>query len=149
MPRDRGPCAEPEALEVIAELLRAGHSASFTAQGSSMYPALFTGDRVVIEPHPWRQAGGGAGPALRAGCDIILAKTGDGRTLLHRLVGERDGCLMMRGDNAPGTGEAITEVLGRLRGVRYTPASLARRARYALRRWARSRAPNLLKGWEM
>jgi signal peptidase len=104
------------AAEVIEAVLESGHSARFTATGDSMYPAIRSGDPLVVEP---------VDPgALRRG-DVVLAQLPRGLTA-HRIVRiERRGgeviSITTRGDNCNSD------------DAPFSPAQLV--GRISLRRW--------------
>ena len=74
--------------------------------GSSMEPALHAGDLVVLRPRPSYRAG-----------DVVAYRGPGGRLIIHRVVGETDGGLLVRGDAnavADGAQPRAGEVVGRL-----------------------------------
>lgn len=92
--------------ELFLDLLRAGHRARMCAHGVSMLPTIFPGAEVELEPSPERVAPG----------DVLLARVGERRLVLHRLIELRpDGRLLLKGDalGRPDAPVAATSVLGR------------------------------------
>lgn len=80
--------AHAHAIEL--ELL-AGHTVSTCTSGASMQPLLYGHDtRIIIEPL--------AGRELRVG-DLPVFRRGEGRYVVHRVVGIGRGCYYTRGDN--------------------------------------------------
>jgi signal peptidase I len=85
--RDR---LDPVGCELIAEALRAGREVRFAVTGSSMIPALWPGDALLVEP---------VSPGNVKGGQIVVFIR-DGRLFAHRLVGT---------DAAGGSAQLITQ----------------------------------------
>jgi len=86
--RDRVAC------ELVAESLRAGYDVQVRVAGSSMVPALWPGDALIVRA---------VGPADLSRGDLLLFAR-DGKLCTHRLIGELDDSgarrLVTRGDTA-------------------------------------------------
>ena len=82
------------ACELVAESLRAGHDVRVLVAGSSMVPALWPGDALIV------RAVGREEPSRG---DLLLFAR-DGKLCTHRLIGELDDSgvrrLVTRGDTA-------------------------------------------------
>jgi hypothetical protein len=103
---------------LFLELLARGHRARLRAFGWSMWPLLWPGAEVTLEPPPF------VAPPLRVG-DVALARSG-GCLRLHRVVALREGEVTLQGDSAwrPDPAVAASAVLGRAvlaRGRALTP----------------------------
>lgn len=84
---------EQTALQIRREL-SSGKLAEFETHGFSMIPLLHDGgDRVVLCENEGDLSVG----------DVAFCKTDDGRFVLHRVVGLRDGGYVLRGDNCVST----------------------------------------------
>lgn len=75
-------------------------TAEFTVQTPSMSPIARAGDSFVIK----------ASATARPG-DIVLAVTG-GRALIHRLLSQRGGKFITKGDNAPAADPPAAVLIG-------------------------------------
>lgn len=79
-----------EMEEVMTEVLSHGSTVTLTASGTSMEPFIRNGkDTVVLKKIQKR---------LQKG-DIILYKRGNGKLVLHRVVGENKNGYILCGDN--------------------------------------------------
>lgn len=80
--------------ELVAESVRAGHEVRVRVAGSSMVPALWPGDELLVRA---------LGPAEPSRGDLLLFVR-DGRLCTHRLIGRVDDSgaprLITRGDAA-------------------------------------------------
>lgn len=101
--------AAEAALEeaLFLDLLALGHRAQLRAYGWSMWPLIWPGDLVTLEPPPFTQ------PPLRPG-QVVLARSG-GCLRLHRVTALRGGQVELHGDNSPNPDPpvAVEAVLGR------------------------------------
>ncbi|HXD89997.1 MAG TPA: S24/S26 family peptidase [Candidatus Binataceae bacterium] len=99
--------AEPSravACELIADALRAGHSVTIRAQGTSMVPAIWPGDRLTIRP---------INEAVPAIGEVALTLW-EGGLRAHRVIGRIADSVITQGD-ALGSADAATahsEILG-------------------------------------
>jgi hypothetical protein len=79
-------------LELAGDLLASGHSLRFAAEGMSMFPAIHSGDTIVVST---------VDPARIVAGDIVLCRH-RGRAMLHRVTGVRRrtdrALLVLRGD---------------------------------------------------
>lgn len=78
-------------LEECISLLDEGHAVLLTAKGSSMLPFIRDGEKILLQK---------AGTYRRG--DIVLARTDDGKTVLHRIVskeGGKGGIVTLMGDH--------------------------------------------------
>ena len=93
-----------DATTVIADLLGSGHAVQFQARGDSMYPLIRDHDYLHVEPCD----------QIRVG-DIVLVLADRGLTA-HRVIAQRDGMIVTRGDNAPAPDDAVAreKVLGKV-----------------------------------
>jgi len=81
-----------ELMKLLTDIQKKNGSIRFTAEGTSMTPAIRHGDRITVSPVPGRQ--------LRRG-DIILFRKGDDRQIVvHRVISVKGEKLLPRGDNA-------------------------------------------------
>jgi hypothetical protein len=83
--------AEPSravACELIADALRAGHSVTIRAQGTSMVPAIWPGDRLTIRP---------INEAVPAIGEVALTLW-DGGLRAHRVIGRIANSVITQGD---------------------------------------------------
>ena len=79
-----------ELNDVMLEILESGGKITFAPRGASMQPMLYQGrDRVTIEKPPER---------LKV-YDIPFYRRDDGRFVMHRIVGIKDGAYKLCGDN--------------------------------------------------
>lgn len=92
------------ATTLIADLLASGYAVQFQARGDSMDPFIRDQDCLHVEPLD----------SIRIG-DVVLVLATRGLTA-HRLIAQRDGMLITRGDNAPSADEAVAreQVLGKV-----------------------------------
>jgi len=102
-------------LPLAREILQSGTVLGFRVRGNSMSPFIRHQDTVLVA--------GMAEPARRG--DVVLVKTGDGRLLLHRVVGRGGGkCaqgVITRGDACPQSDPGVIpgdDILGRVVAVR-------------------------------
>jgi signal peptidase I len=114
---------------VIDGVLRSGNAVSFTATGWSMYPAIRSGEQLVVDPVDANE--------IRRG-EVVLAKLDRGLTA-HRVVRiERRGGevvkIVTRGDNCAEADPpfAAAEFVGRVREPRKSYKIIVR-----LRHWVR------------
>lgn len=106
---------EPSAqskLELIAEVLRSGHSVSIRVRGASMLPSIWPGDLVTVEP---------LGP-VTIGCGDVILFTREARVFAHRVrrSGPIEGAWITRGDSVPQEDSPVErgELLGRVTMIR-------------------------------
>lgn len=76
---------------LLREVIRRGGSVALPVKGSSMHPAIRSGDVVTIAPK-------GPGP-LPVGAVVAAEARGAGGLVVHRLVGRRGANVLLRGDN--------------------------------------------------
>jgi hypothetical protein len=81
------PAREDVAADLAAELLQRGESVSLSVGGTSMWPLVRGGDRVLLVP----------GRAARVG--EVAAVLRGGRLVVHRVVRAEGGRVVLRGDN--------------------------------------------------
>jgi hypothetical protein len=91
------------------ELLAAGYSIRFRAEGDSMFPTIRSGERVEVAPL--------RGALPRPG-DVILVRAVRGLTA-HRVVEVQGHSILMRGDHAVGNDPILDSqaILGIVTGV--------------------------------
>lgn len=96
-----------DATTIIADLLASGHAVQFQARGDSMDPLIRDRDYLHVEPCT----------EIRTG-DIVLVLAPRGLTA-HRVISQRDGMVVTRGDNAPAADDAVLreKVLGKVTAV--------------------------------
>ena len=96
-----------DATTVIVDLLGSGHAVQFQARGDSMDPLIRDHDYLHVEPCD----------RVRIG-DIVLVLAERGLTA-HRVIANRDGMVVTRGDNAPAADDAVPreKVLGKVTAV--------------------------------
>ncbi|MGZ8711410.1 MAG: S24/S26 family peptidase [Thermoanaerobaculia bacterium] len=96
-----------DATMVIVDLLASGHAVQFQARGDSMHPLIRDHDYLHVEPVD----------RIRVG-DIVLVLAERGLTA-HRVIANRDGLVVTRGDNAPAPDDAVprSKVLGKVTGA--------------------------------
>jgi hypothetical protein len=82
----------PVLQELLRAILKRGVPFRFQAWGSSMHPFIQDGDVVTVSPEP-------AG-AMRSGNVAAFCHPNTGRLVVHRLVAQRPGGYLLRGDNA-------------------------------------------------
>lgn len=75
---------------LFVELLARGHAATMTADGTSMFPAIWPGQRVRIEPAPFDD------PPLSVG-DVVLVDYPAG-LVLHRIIARSGTEVLVKGD---------------------------------------------------
>lgn len=127
---------------LVAALLREGIAVAFVAEGTSMFPAIRPGDRLVVAP---------CADTLRRN-DVALVVAG-GKLVAHRVVRVRNdgGTVVTRGDNrnAEDPPVGVGSVLGVVREVRRggEPVAFARRRSFTRRlRGLARRAASWLRG---
>ena len=96
-----------DATTVIVDLLGSGHAVQFQARGDSMDPLIRDHDYLHVEPCDRVHIG-----------DIVLVLAERGLTA-HRVIANRDGMVVTRGDNAPAADDAVPreKVLGKVTAV--------------------------------
>ena len=78
-----------EMMPIIEEALKNGKQVRFKVRGQSMYPTLIEQrDSVILEKKDAYKK-----------YDIILYRRDDGHYVLHRIVGTKNGCFKLCGDN--------------------------------------------------
>lgn len=77
-----------EIMPVILAALKRGQRVQMTVNGCSMFPFLFDGDVVELEPMP----------SLPVPGDVVLVQCPEGRFVLHRVVRIAGGGFFLRGD---------------------------------------------------
>ena len=118
---------------VIDDVLERGHAVAFTATGSSMHPAIRSGEQLVVDRV-------GANEIRRG--DVVLAKLERGLTA-HRVVrvARRGGEvveIVTRGDNCAGEDPPFgaAQLVGRVREPRKSYKIIV-----MMRRWVRRELP--------
>ena len=129
-----------DATAVIVDLLGSGHAVQFQARGDSMDPLIRDHDYLHVEPMD----------QVRIGV-IVLVLAARGLTA-HRVIANRDGMIVTRGDNAPAPDDPVPrgKVLGKVTAVIrdgrevkvhgvWSAATARRRFRFFVRRMLRAR----------
>ena len=106
----------------VAEYLQKGSQVVLPVKGNSMLPFI-RGDRDKVLIRKMPQAGEG---------DVVLARTEAGRYVIHRIIGEEQGFLVLKGDgNLTGTERCTADnVFGTVvevqkpSGRKFNPASV-------------------------
>ena len=96
-------------MESLAALLDEGREVRFTPKGESMRPFIEGGrDNVILRKNAVVEVG-----------EIVLARLGGGRYVLHRVIGKSGENLTLMGDgNLQGTESALVcNVLGTVKGI--------------------------------
>ena len=96
-------------MESLAALLDEGREVRFTPKGESMRPFIEGGhDSVILRKNAVVEVG-----------EIVLARLGGGRYVLHRVIGKSGENLTLMGDgNLQGTESALVcNVLGTVKGI--------------------------------
>ncbi len=78
-------------LELLILRLSVGSCLAFRAKGSSMWPLLKDGDKITISSVKTRK--------LLIGDVVAFRENEQGRLIIHRLVGRKDGLAIIKGDN--------------------------------------------------
>lgn len=93
-------------FELAEQMLRQGKKVEITVKGQSMRPFLLNGEKVTVVPVSDSNK-------LRKGI-IILAKTLQGTTFMHRIHEMQDNLILMKGDGNIDQTELVmqTNVLG-------------------------------------
>lgn len=116
-----------ETASLLRDLTSRGVSVTLTVGGSSMHPALRSGDVVTLAP--------AKGRTLPVGAVVAAEDPGGAGLVVHRVVGRSADGLLLRGDNAERADGTVAEaaVLGVVvrverngRHVRQGPSSLRR-----------------------
>lgn len=117
------------ACELVAESLRAGNDVQVRVAGSSMVPALWPGDALIVRA---------VGPVELSRGDLLLFAR-DGKLCTHRLIGELDDSgarrLVTRGDTAlkcdppMSSDQVLGSVVSVSRNGRRVPVGSSRRAK--------------------
>lgn len=68
-------------------IMSEGRDVLLTAKGSSMYPFIRDGDKVLVGRKETYMKG-----------DIVLALTSEGKYVMHRIIKVKDGTVILRGD---------------------------------------------------
>lgn len=82
---------DSDLLEECIRLLDEGHAVLLTAKGSSMLPFIRDGEKILLQKAEIYCRG-----------DIVLARTDDGKTVLHRIIsteGGKGGTVTLMGDH--------------------------------------------------
>lgn len=87
-------------LQLASELLKEGKSVVLQVKGTSMYPELFTGDKVTLTPFT----------SLKEN-DVVFARSG-GKFIIHRYLGKRENYHITKGDNAFTEDPPAEEIFG-------------------------------------
>lgn len=74
-------------LEECMELLDEGKTVLLTAKGSSMHPFIRNGEKILLQKKESYRRG-----------DIVLARTDNGTTVLHRIIRTGNGTATLMGD---------------------------------------------------
>ncbi|WP_396654711.1 S26 family signal peptidase [Methanosarcina baikalica] len=82
-------------MKVLVELLRAvtenGKLFRFQAPGFSMYPFIRNCDTIIISPLSFGRP--------RLGDVVAFIRPGTGKLVIHRVVENKGGCYLIKGDN--------------------------------------------------
>lgn len=92
MSAPQDPRLEDVKLELLLGAVARGVPQTMIARGSSMWPALLSGDRVELSPPTFPIPIG----------TVVAVRSDDRRFLIHRLCGVRaDGAMLLKGDHCP------------------------------------------------
>lgn len=82
---------DTDLLQECIRLLDEGKAVLLTARGSSMLPFIRDGEKILLQKAKTYRRG-----------DIVLARTDDGKTVLHRIIsmdGGKEGIVTLMGDH--------------------------------------------------
>ncbi len=98
--------------DLITPLLDQGRCCRFVSYGNSMFPFIRNRDTVTLIPCKK--------PALAVGDVIAYRHPLSSNLVIHRIISEKNGCYLMKGDNAREPDAQITmeHVTGILQGIR-------------------------------
>lgn len=114
-------------IQFIVELLEEDIVAEMVVKGTSMYPAIFSGDKLKLEPYKKEEN-------LVVGKDILLVETVEKRYVIHRVVGLNSGMPITKGDALDHQDENCLRVIGKVVNVKKSMRSRMARLWYRLRR---------------
>lgn len=77
-------------ISILLLTVNSGNSLKFSAPGKSMFPFVQSGDIITIAP---------VTEIIEYG-DIVAAITDTHRIIIHRVVGQRSGQFLLKGDNS-------------------------------------------------
>jgi len=108
---EEGTLSMPVLVGLLRAVLEKGKPFRFEATGGSMSPFMRDGDVITVSPL--------SGTSPRLGDVVAFIRLENGKLVVHRLVGKRDGCYLIRGDSAPDNADLIprASVLGRVTKV--------------------------------
>ena len=103
--------AGKDLVEILRDVLSKGVPSRLQAPGFSMSPFIKNGDIVTVTPLPDSSPG--------IGDVVAFIRPGVERLVVHRVVGKKNGCFVIKGDNAPDTDGLIpgTNILGCVKKV--------------------------------
>lgn len=134
------PETDDRIFEAVRRAVSSGDEVAMAVRGRSMRPALKPdADVVILSPVADRR--------LRCG-DIVLARTADGRHVLHRIVAlGPDGTLILMGDGNLHRREqcVMADVVGVVSSVRDSSGRLRHPGRASLWRLSRPLRPLIFK----
>jgi len=101
----------PALVELLRAVLDKGKPFRFRAKGSSMSPFVKDGDIITVSPL--------TGDLPRLGEVVAYISAETGRLIVHRVIGKRGECCLIRGDSAGEKQEWVAEayILGRVTRV--------------------------------
>ena len=98
--------AGKDLVEILRDVLSKGVPFRLQAPGFSMSPFIKNGDIVTVTPLP--------DGSPRIGDVVAFIRPGAEKLIVHRVVWKKNGCFVIKGDNAPDTDGLIpgTNILG-------------------------------------
>jgi hypothetical protein len=108
---EEGTLSIPVLIELLRAVLDKGKPFRFEATGGSMSPFVRDGDVITVSPL--------SDSSPRLGDVVAFIRPEDGKLVVHRVVGERDGFYLIRGDSASNCADVIprANILGRVSRV--------------------------------
>ena len=109
--RERLSIAGKDLVEILRDVLTKGVPFRLQAPGFSMSPFIKDGDTLTVTPLP------DGSPQI--GDVVAFTRPGAERLVIHRVVRKKNGCFVIKGDNAPDTDGLIpgTNILGCVKKV--------------------------------
>ncbi len=93
------PLSGKAVLELLRAVLSRGVPFRFRARGWSMAPFVRDGDVITVSP--LRHG------LPRTGDVVAFVGPGDGRLVVHRVIGRREGGVLIQGDSAPECADGV------------------------------------------